>query len=190
MGKLKTLPKDQFEPEFIDKFELFFANMADRLDVKMWNGMNFTGKIVGSLISNLMESLNNNQMLELDFAWKQMIENEFIQLLKVQNNKIKDKFRDLDTKLPLSAYDLLTNLDHIKESIYEVMKEDICLKNYDKMIEIVNNLKDSYHTLCNDVIEKNNSMSQSHNSNLESNLHKKLTTLYTTHIVQEFNLNS
>lgn len=100
MSKLKTLPKDQFEPEFIQKFDLFFENIADRLEVKMWNGMNFTGKIVGSLIANLVDSLNANQMLELDFAWKQMIENEFVQLNKVQNAKLKQKFRELELELP------------------------------------------------------------------------------------------
>lgn len=102
MSKLKTLPMSGFEPEFIRKFDLFFESMAERLEVKVWNGMNFTGKIVGSLISNLVESLNANQMLELDFAWKQMIENEFVQLLKVQNASLKKKFRDLENKLPMA----------------------------------------------------------------------------------------
>lgn len=38
------------------------------------------------------------------------------------------------------------------------------------------------------MTEKNNSMAHSHNSDLESSLHKQLTTIYTTHIVQEFNI--
>jgi len=64
--------------------------------------MKFTGKIVGSLISNLVEALNANQMVELDFAWKQMIENEFVQLNKLYTSKLKNRFRELEPKLSLS----------------------------------------------------------------------------------------
>lgn len=95
------MPLNKFEPNFIDKFGSFFETITTKLEVKVWNGMKFTGKIVGSLISNLVESLNANQMLELDFAWKQMIENEFCQLNKLYILKLKSKFKDLETRLPL-----------------------------------------------------------------------------------------
>lgn len=76
MSKLKIMQKHEFDQDFLRKFDSFFEDIASNLEVKVWNGLRFNGKIIGSLISNLVMSLNANQMLELDFAWKQMIENE------------------------------------------------------------------------------------------------------------------
>lgn len=118
-----------FDPDFIDRFSIFFETLKSKLEVKVWNGMKFTGKIVGSLIFNFLEALNNNQMLELDFAWKQMIENEFVQLNKLHLMKLKSKFKDLDSKLPLATYDFSESIDLIKDTIYDVMKEEVCQKN-------------------------------------------------------------
>lgn len=123
------MPCNMFEPEFIAKFASFFQTLTSKLEVKVWNGMKFTGKIVGSLIFNLVESLNANQMLELDFAWKQMIENEFCQLNKLYIMKVKSKFKELESKLPLATYEISEEIDSIKDTIYDVMKEEICQKN-------------------------------------------------------------
>ena len=45
------------------------------------------------------------------------------------------------------------------------------------MIEIINSLKENKTVLKRDINEKNNYMAHSHNSDLESKLHKQLTTI-------------
>jgi len=65
----------------------------------------------------------------------------------------------------------------IKDSLFEVMNEEVCRKNYEKMLEIFLNLKNTFCGLKKEIIEKNNSLSSSHNSNLDSILHKQLTVI-------------
>lgn len=83
-------------------------------------------------------------MLELDFAWKQMIENEFIKLHKVYNSKLKNKCKLTDSKLPLTTTDLNLQFENIQETIYEIINEEFCKKNPEKTIEIVKNLNDGW----------------------------------------------
>mmetsp|Transcript_30144 Transcript_30144/g.65922 ORF Transcript_30144/g.65922 Transcript_30144/m.65922 type:complete len:84 (+) Transcript_30144:872-1123(+) len=82
--------------------------MQDKMETKSFNNMAFNGKCISQVIRILVTSLNQNKMMELDFAWKQMVEQEFHNLKKKYSQDLKTLFRDIEARLPLSKYDLLT----------------------------------------------------------------------------------
>lgn len=82
MHRLKSLPYADFYPDFISQFDKLFQHMIKNVAVKSYNGMRFSGKILATVVTHLVESINNDTMLELDFAWKQMLRHEFNTICK------------------------------------------------------------------------------------------------------------
>jgi len=59
-------------------------------------------------------------MIELDFAWKQMIDQEFLVAKKNLINNIKQYVNNLESELPMSQYELSIKFEYVKNLINEL----------------------------------------------------------------------
>jgi len=100
--------------------------------------MHFNGKIIGTLISNLIFSLNENKMVELDFAWKQMVESEFLELRKSFTKQLRGELNNIENLFPIDEYSFLQKFMKIRSFLIKLKDNEICIRNIDKFNSIYN----------------------------------------------------
>lgn len=136
MHKLKSLHMQDFNPDFISNLDKLFQHIVKNVNVKSWKGTRFTGKIIALLVNNLVTSINNDSMLELDFAWMQMLKHEYNQLCNKYNAMVKEKIDAKRQNMPYSTELAYKEIDGIYDIQLKAIEDSKSLNNADMTIKI------------------------------------------------------
>lgn len=99
LQNLNTLEDRYFRPEFLSQSETLRNKVFKKVKPKIFNGKLMTGKMVISMLSSILESLNQGAIPVIESAWSYVISTEGIKYFESMSKEYSEQLKDYFEKL-------------------------------------------------------------------------------------------